>query len=101
MFNIFKFKRNESPRAQSFMQQNTYNVFYEEERSRYSDEDAMNIAYYRLSRLIEAELPEGQILSKRIDCEITNSEYILHCTVTAVEDIALMQEFDYSSDVGN
>ena len=78
-----------------------YNVFYEEERSRYSDEDAMNIAYYRLSRLIEAELPEGQILSKRIDCEITNSEYILHCTVTAVEDIALMQEFDYSSDVGN
>ncbi len=78
-----------------------YRIYYEEESLRYSDEEAMEIAYYRLSRLIEAELPEGQILSKRIDCEITEDEYILHCTVTAVEDIALMQEFDYSADVGN
>lgn len=30
MFKIFKFKRNESLRNQSFMQQNNYNVFYEE-----------------------------------------------------------------------
>jgi similar to stage IV sporulation protein len=80
---------------------NVYKVFYEEESLRYSNEDAMNIAYYRLSRLIDAELPEGQILSKRIDCEITDEEYILHCTVTVIEDIAMMQEFDYLSDAGN
>ena len=80
---------------------NVYKVFYEEESLRYSNEDAMNIAYYRLSRLIDAELLEGQILSKRIDCEITDEEYILHCTVTVIEDIAMMQEFDYLSDAGN
>lgn len=78
-----------------------YRVYYEEESFRYSDEEAMEIAYYRLSRLIEAELSESQIISKRMDCEITDSEYILHCTLTVIENIAEMQEFDYLYEKGN
>ena len=75
-----------------------YRIACLEETLRYTDEEAMNIAYYRLSRLIGAELSEGQILSKQIICEMTDDEYVLHCTVTAVENIALMQEFDYVTE---
>ena len=70
-------------------------LYYENETRRYTEEEAMNVAFYRLESLIAAELGDGEILRKNIECEITDDAYVLRCTVHCIEDIALMQEFDY------
>ena len=70
-------------------------IYYETERRRYSETEAMNIAYYRLGERLENELAEAELLRKTVECEITDFAYILRCTVECIEDIAVMREFDY------
>ena len=60
----------------------------------YSSEEAMEIAYYRLGRMIAAELPEATLLSKRIDAVAGDDAYTIVCTVKCVEDIAKTVEFE-------
>lgn len=71
-------------------------LWYETEACRYTEEEAMNIAYYRLRERIESELSEAELLRKTVECEITDNAYILYCTVECIEDIAVMREFDYA-----
>jgi similar to stage IV sporulation protein len=70
-------------------------LFYEAEKCRYTETEAMELAYYRLGEIIRNELCEAELLSKRIECEITDKAYVLYCTVECVENIAVMQEFEY------
>ena len=63
-------------------------------RESYSSEEAMEIAYYRLERMIASEIPEASILSKRIDAEVGESSYVLVCRLKCVEDIAETVEFE-------
>ena len=69
-------------------------VAYTVSNEKYTPEEAMEIAYYRLERMIGAELPNAQLLHKKIETEIGESAYILLCTVKCVEDIAEVAEFD-------
>jgi similar to stage IV sporulation protein len=70
-------------------------ISYETETLRYSEAEAIEIAYYRLREIMEAELSGAELLKKSIACEITDSAYILYCTVECIENIAEMQEFEY------
>lgn len=69
-------------------------VTYETSIERYSDAEAMDIAYYRLSRELESELSEAQILKKTVTSELTEDAYILNCTVRCIENIGQSVEFD-------
>lgn len=69
-------------------------VAYETAVERYSENEAMDIAYYRLSRELEIELSDAQILKKMITSELTEDAYILRCTVRCIENIGQTVEFD-------
>lgn len=69
-------------------------IAYETSTERYSDKEAMDIAYYRLSRELERELSEAQMLKKTVTAELTESAYILNCTVRCIENIGQTVEFD-------
>ena len=69
---------------------------YESEACRYTEDEAMEIAYYRLGEIIRSELRDAELLRKSIECEITDKAYILYCTVECIENIAVSQEFEYA-----
>ena len=71
------------------------NLFYRTEARRYTESEAMNIAYYRLNEQIRAELPNGEILKKTVRYEVTDNSYVLYCTVHCIEDIAIVQDFEF------
>ena len=70
-------------------------ISYISEPCRYTETEAMELAYYRLNEIIGNELYEAEILKKSIECEITDNAYILYCTVECIQNIAVMQEFEY------
>lgn len=57
-------------------------------RDRYTEERAMEIAYYRLSREILAIPGIRDLLSKSVTAELTDDAYVLRCTVRCIENIA-------------
>ena len=61
---------------------------------RYTADEAMELAYYRLEQDISASVPDAQILSKKIESEIGEDSYVLICTVRCIEDIAETVEFE-------
>ena len=67
---------------------------YTVSRERYTPEEAMEIAYYRLSERISAELSSADILRKETVGEIGESAYVLICRIKCVEDIGLVSEFE-------
>ena len=69
-------------------------VISEEITERRGESEAMEIAYYELSREMERELSDATVLKKTIDFELTEDSYILHCTVRCVENIGIVSEFD-------
>lgn len=69
-------------------------VYYVTSAERYSNEEAMDIAYYRLSRELERELSDACIIKKTITSELTEDAYILNCTVRCIENIGQTAEFD-------
>ena len=76
-------------------------IIYKTEVKRYTEEQAMRIAYYRLEEAIANEIPDGQILRKSIEWEITEDKYILRCSLGCIENIARVQEFEYVFPKGN
>lgn len=54
---------------------------------------AQVLAYAELARVLARDLPEADLLRKSLSAELTDEAYILHCTVTCLEDIARVQEF--------
>ena len=68
--------------------------YYTLTEERYTAEEAMEIAYYRLEQKIAATLPSASILRKNIKAEIGDSSYKLVCYIKCIEDIAEVREFD-------
>ena len=64
------------------------------ERQTLDPAEAEELAYYELWARIEAELPDAQLLKKSISVSLTESSYILNCTVVCIEDIAKILEFE-------
>ena len=62
--------------------------------SRYDEKEAMEIAYYRLERMIASALPDAELLKKQIEVEQNEDAYILICTVKCIENIAETVEFE-------
>jgi hypothetical protein len=69
-------------------------IVSEEKSARRDAEEAMEIAYYKLSVMMDGELSDAQILKKKVDFELTEDSYILRCTVRCIENIGEVQEFD-------
>ena len=59
-----------------------------------SEDEAIEQAYEKLRELIDAELPDAQILKKTLHGEFLDGKYILKCTVVAICDIAKQVEFE-------
>ena len=72
-------------------------ISYETETLKHSEDEAMELAYYKLRELLESELMGAELLKKSVSYEITDTAYVLYCTVECIEDIAVMQEFEYVS----
>jgi similar to stage IV sporulation protein len=73
----------------------TEETVYETEKLRYSEKEAMNLAYYKLSQRIDEELSDAQILKKSVSTYIDNDQYILECRMKCIENIGLIYEFDF------
>lgn len=69
-------------------------IIFEEKTARRDADEAMEIAYYKLSLEMDRELSEAQVLKKTVAFELTEDSYILRCTVRCVENIGAVSEFD-------
>lgn len=58
-----------------------------------SEEEAQSLAYFELNRKIQA-LGDVDIIKKSITTSVSDSHYILVCTLTCIEDISRVSEFD-------
>lgn len=67
---------------------------YEMQELEISEDEAIEQAYEKLRELIESELPDAQILRKKLSGEFVDGKYILKCTVVAICDIAKQVEFE-------
>lgn len=70
------------------------NHYYTVTKETYSRDEALELAYYRLGQRLASELPEAQIIGKRIETEIGERALSLICTVRCVENIAMTVEFE-------
>ncbi len=57
-------------------------------------EEAMHCAYAQLSRRLAILSVDAELLEKRIQTTMTDTELILVCTVVCIEDIAVQTEFE-------
>ena len=69
-------------------------IIFEEKTARRDADEAMEIAYYKLSLEMDRELSEAQVLKKTVAFELTEDSYILRCTVKCIENIGAVSEFD-------
>lgn len=67
---------------------------YEMESCIIDSEAAMNMAFAKLEFELSSLSGVTEMLRKTIEYEITESEYILHCQVVCIEDIAEIREFE-------
>ncbi len=70
-------------------------VTYETSTEIRNENEAMELAYYRLNMEIGETLPEAQILNKSVTWESSESAYVLNCKVRCVENIGETVEFDF------
>ena len=70
-------------------------VTYETSTEIRNENEAMELAYYRLNMEISETLPEAQILNKSVTWESSESAYVLNCRVRCVENIGETVEFDF------
>lgn len=77
--------------------ESTEHHHYSLEVRRYSDEQAMELAYAELERRL-SELRDGgaQILKSKIEGQASAEAYVLDCTLTLIENIAETVEFQVS-----
>ena len=66
---------------------------YEYVKARRTPEAARELAYFELNRKIEA-LGDVEIIKKSISTTVSDNELILVCTLTCIEDISTVSEFD-------
>lgn len=66
---------------------------YEYVKSTRTEDEARELAYFRLSEEIRA-LGDIEILKKNISIHVTGDVLLLTCTLTCIEDIAQTSEFD-------
>lgn len=62
--------------------------------ARYSESEAMDEAFYRLSLELSALSEDAELLGKEIAFEITDEAYILRCRVVCIEDIAVRKRIE-------
>ena len=67
---------------------------YETVTQRRSADEAENLAYFELSQKLASLAEDTVILKKTVTPMISDTCYAIHCTVVAIEDIALVSEFD-------
>ena len=67
---------------------------YETKSCTVDSETAMNMAFAKLGFELSRLSGVTELLRETIDYEITESEYILHCRVVCIEDIAETKEFE-------
>ena len=63
------------------------------ERER-SEEEALELCYAELAEQLASLSGEVQLLQKQIVTEVGESSVVLVCTLTCIENIALVQEFE-------
>ena len=68
---------------------------YTEEIVRIGEAEAIDLAYYELSREIDSQLSDAQILRKSISAYEENGRYILECRIRCIENIGQLYEFDF------
>ena len=59
-----------------------------------SEQEAIDKAYEVLRQKIDEELPDAQVLKTSIQGEFLDGKYVLHCSITAICDIAKLVEFE-------
>ena len=56
--------------------------------------EAEELAYYRLRCRMESEVPEGELIRKRLTASLGETSYVLRCTANYIENIARMKEIE-------
>ena len=67
--------------------------YHLEERERRAEE-ALELCYTELAEQLSSLSGEVQLLQKEIVTEVGESSVVLVCTLTCIENIALVQEFE-------
>lgn len=67
---------------------------YEERQEKRSEEAAEGLALYKLRLLMEEELSDARLVSKRISGELVKDKYILNCRAECIENIAVVKEIE-------
>ena len=67
---------------------------YETVSLRRSAEEAENLAYFALAQKMSDISTDAVILKKTVTPFVSDDAYVIYCTVVAIEDIALVSEFD-------
>ncbi len=62
--------------------------------ARYTEEEAMNEAFRRLSATLRSLAEDTELLRKDVSFEITDEAYILKCRLVCVENIAVRQKIE-------
>ncbi len=67
---------------------------YTMQAARYTEEEAMNEAFRRLSVTLRSLAEDTELLSKDIAFEMTDEAYLLRCRLVCVENIAVRQKIE-------
>ena len=67
---------------------------YVELDAKYTEEEALELAYAALARSLATLSEEAQLLEKQIETEWRDDAVILRCTVKCIENIAVQSEFE-------
>ena len=67
---------------------------YRVETASRNEEDAVELAQYRLRCLMESEVSEGMLVSKRMTASLTEEAYVLRCRAEYIENIAKTREIE-------
>ena len=62
--------------------------------ARYTEEEALELAYASLARSLATLSEEAQLLEKQIETEWRDDAVVLRCTVKCIENIAVQSEIE-------
>ena len=74
-------------------------IEYEEVNAYRTEEEAETLAYFELSRQLAEIADEAIIIRKQITPIVRDDSFALICRIVAIEDIALVSEFDVDMDI--
>ncbi len=73
---------------------NTYVLKYKMLKLQRGEDEALELAKVQLSKYFADNFTDAELIEYSHETEATQTKLILHCTVHAIENIAVMQEFD-------